>query len=67
MMDKRSMWLVFVLILSLQRGGQATTDPTLRLSTRRDEVIKTPRGTSILVTYWATLLDGSKTKMLHIC
>ena len=59
-MEKRSIWLLIALILSLESGGQASTDTTLRLQTRMDEVIKTPRGTSILVTYWSTLLDGSK-------
>ena len=47
-------WII-VLIFSLEDGGQATTDTTLRLEVRVDEVIKSPRGTSILATYYENL------------
>lgn len=54
-------WLIIALIISLDRGGQATSDPTLRLDRRHDQVIKSPKGASILVTYWdRKLLYGGK-------
>ena len=50
--------MVGVLVLSLESGGQATSDLTLRLDRRFDHVIKSPKGTSILVTFWSKIYGG---------
>ena len=44
--------LVIILIFSLEREGQTTSDPTLRLDRRYDQVIRSPKGTSIVVTFY---------------
>lgn len=53
-------WFVIALIISLDGGGQASTDPTLRLERRYDQLIESPKGTSILVTFWAEIISYSR-------
>ena len=53
-------WFVIALIISLDGGGQASTDPTLRLEWRYDQLIESPKGTSILVTFWVEIISYSR-------
>ena len=57
-------WFVITLIISLDRGGQASTDPTLRLERRYDQLIESPKGTSILVTFWVEIISYSRGKCM---